>query len=111
MGQVPAMAEYLGSELRAAGIPEADIHIFPLGETASFVARYRGDGSEATDRADGAHGRRYGRPEDWERDPFKLIEENGYFYGRGTLDVKNGVTSITATLLRLKAEKFVPTRI
>src|SRR5262249_31323399 len=50
------------------------------------------------------------RPEDWERDPFKLVEENGYFYGRGTLDIKSGVTSITATLLRLKAEKFVPTR-
>ena len=27
-------------------------------------------------------------PEDWQRDPFKLIEENGYFFGRGTQDVK-----------------------
>jgi acetylornithine deacetylase/succinyl-diaminopimelate desuccinylase-like protein len=111
MGQVPAMAEYLGGELRAAGIPEADIHIFPLGETASFVARYRGDGSGGRPIVLMAHMDVVtARPEDWERDPFKLIEENGYFYGRGTVDIKNGVTSIVATLLRLKAEKFVPTR-
>ena len=71
MGQVPAMAEYLGSELRAAGIPEADIHIFPLGETASFVARYRGDGSGGRPIVLMAHMDVVtARPEDWERDPF-----------------------------------------
>ena len=47
--------------------------------------------------------------EDWERDPFELIEENGFFYGRGTYDVKQGVVAITSTFLRLKAEGFVPT--
>src|SRR5262245_58736679 len=44
-GQTPAMAKYLAEELRGAGIPDADIHILPLGETASLVVRYRGDGS------------------------------------------------------------------
>ena len=48
--------------------------------------------------------------EDWERDPFTLIEENGYFYGRGTYDDKQGVVALTSTFLRLKAEKFVPSR-
>jgi acetylornithine deacetylase/succinyl-diaminopimelate desuccinylase-like protein len=48
--------------------------------------------------------------EDWERNPFELIEENGFFYGRGTYDVKQGIVAITSTFLRLKAEKFVPTR-
>ena len=48
--------------------------------------------------------------EDWERDPFQFIEENGYFYGRGTFDDKQGVVAITSTFLRLKAEKFVPNR-
>jgi len=47
---------------------------------------------------------------DWERDPFKLIEEKGYFFGRGTSDIKNGVALLTATFLNLRAEKFVPTR-
>jgi acetylornithine deacetylase/succinyl-diaminopimelate desuccinylase-like protein len=50
------------------------------------------------------------RREDWQRDPFTLVEENGFFYGRGTLDVKGGVTSLASTFLRLKAERFVPTR-
>jgi acetylornithine deacetylase/succinyl-diaminopimelate desuccinylase-like protein len=48
--------------------------------------------------------------EDWQRDPFTLIEENGYFFGRGTLDIKNGVTALAATFLRLKSVGFVPTR-
>jgi len=50
------------------------------------------------------------KPEDWQRDPFKLIEENGFFFGRGTLDIKSGVVSLTSTFLRLKSEGYVPTR-
>ena len=42
------------------------------------------------------------KPEDWQRDPFKLIEENGYFFGRGTEDIKSGVTVLAAHLHRLK---------
>ena len=41
---------------------------------------------------------------DWQRDPYRLIEENGFFYGRGTSDVKQEVALLTATFLRLKAE-------
>ncbi len=48
--------------------------------------------------------------EDWERSPFELIEENGFFYGRGTYDDKQGVVAITSTFLRLKSEGFVPSR-
>ncbi|MBU6252987.1 MAG: M20/M25/M40 family metallo-hydrolase [Alphaproteobacteria bacterium] len=48
--------------------------------------------------------------EDWPRDPFKMVEENGYFYGRGTTDMKNGIVAITHSLLRLKAEGFQPKR-
>jgi acetylornithine deacetylase/succinyl-diaminopimelate desuccinylase-like protein len=49
-------------------------------------------------------------PEDWERDPYTLVEEDGYFFGRGTLDIKAGVAILTTTFLRLKAEGFTPTR-
>jgi acetylornithine deacetylase/succinyl-diaminopimelate desuccinylase-like protein len=48
--------------------------------------------------------------EDWSRDPFKLIEEDGYLYGRGTVDMKNGIAAITNALLWLKAEGFRPKR-
>ena len=89
LGQVPVMAKYLAGKLRAAGFPEEDIHILPLGETASFVARYRGDGSGGRPILLTAHMDVVtANPEEWERDPFTLIEENGYFFGRGTLDIK-----------------------
>lgn len=110
-GQVPTMARYLADRFRKAGFPEADIHILPSGETASLVVRYRGSGKGGKPILVVAHMDVVtAKPEDWERDPFKLIEENGYFFGRGTLDIKGEIALITATFLRLKAEKFVPTR-
>ncbi len=110
-GNVPLVAKYLAERFQAGGFPAADIHILPLGETASLVVRYRGNG-------------RGGRPidfmahmdvvtakrSDWQRDPYRLIEESGFFFGRGTSDVKQEVALLTATFLRLKAEGFVPTR-
>jgi acetylornithine deacetylase/succinyl-diaminopimelate desuccinylase-like protein len=110
-GQVPAMAAYLADRFRAAGFPEADIHSVPLGKTASLVVRYRGTGGGGRPIALLAHMDVVtAKPEDWQRDPFTLVEENGFFYGRGTYDVKDGVTTLTSTFLRLRAEGFVPTR-
>lgn len=111
LGQVPAMAAYLSGEFRSAGFPEADIKLLPLGETASLVVRYRGDGTGGRpillmSHMDVVTAKR----EDWKRDPFALVEENGYFYGRGTFDIKNGVTALTSAFLRLKSEGYVPTR-
>lgn len=111
LGQVPVMANYLAGEFRAASFPESDIHVFPLGETGSLVVRYRGDGSGGKPILLMAHMDVVtAKREDWQRDPFTLVEENGYFFGRGTYDVKESLTSLTATFLRLKAEGFVPTR-
>lgn len=111
LGKVPAMAAYLAGEFRRGGFPETDIHVLPLGETASLVVRYRGDGTGGRPILLLAHMDVVtAKQKDWQRDPFTLVEENGYFYGRGTLDVKNGVAGLTATFLRLKSEGFVPTR-
>jgi acetylornithine deacetylase/succinyl-diaminopimelate desuccinylase-like protein len=111
LGQVPAMAQYLAGRFRDAGFPEADIHILPVGETASLVVRYRGTGRGGRPILLLAHMDVVtAKPEEWERDPFQLIEEHGYFFGRGTLDNKQGVTVLTSTFLRLKREGFVPTR-
>lgn len=110
-GQVPVMANYLAEQFRAAGFPESDIHIIPYGETAAMVVRYRGNGTGGKPIALMAHMDVVtAKPEDWQRDPFKLIEENGYFYGRGTEDIKSGVTVLAANFIRLKKEGFVPTR-
>ena len=50
------------------------------------------------------------RREDWSFDPFVLTEQDGYFYGRGTLDVKGGAATLVAAFLRLRQERWVPDR-
>ncbi|MGH8176431.1 MAG: M20/M25/M40 family metallo-hydrolase [Steroidobacter sp.] len=111
LGQVPIMANYLADQFRRAGFPEGDVHILPVGETASLVVRYRGDGSGGKPILLLAHMDVVtAKPEEWERDPFTLVEEDDFFFGRGTLDNKQGVTLLTTTFLRLKKEGFVPTR-
>lgn len=116
-GLVPILAEYLANQFSAAGFADEDIHLVPFTvaddeATAGLVVRYRGDGSAGQkpmalmahmDVVDAL-------PQDWQRDPFTLIEEDGYFFGRGALDDKFGVTMLTTTFLRLKREGFVPTR-
>lgn len=110
-GQVPVMAQYLAEQFRAGGFAAQDIHILPLGETASLIVRYRGDGSGGRPVLAMAHMDVVtAKPEDWKHDPFKLSEDGGYFFGRGTLDIKVGVVCITEAFLRLKAEGFVPRR-
>jgi acetylornithine deacetylase/succinyl-diaminopimelate desuccinylase-like protein len=47
-------------------------------------------------------------PEDWSVDPFKLTQQEGWFYGRGTIDMKDGDAALVESLIRLKSEKFVP---
>ncbi len=112
LGNVPEIANYLASELIAAGFPEEDVEVVPLGETVSLVAKYRGDGSSGKgpilllghmDVVEAL-------AEDWVRPPFELTTDDVYFYGRGTVDNKFGVTQLTSTFIRLKKEGFVPNR-
>ena len=110
-GQVPALLASLAEQFRAAGFPEADVRIVPLGDTAAMVVRYRGDGSGGrpillmshADVVTADHAQ-------WRTDPFTLTEQNGFYYGRGTFDVKIGLVAQMSTLLRMKAAAVVPTR-
>ncbi|NOZ43031.1 MAG: M20/M25/M40 family metallo-hydrolase, partial [Alphaproteobacteria bacterium] len=106
------MAVYLASEFRKAGFAKRDIHILPKGETAALVVRYRGDGSSGKKPILllGHMDVVSARPKDWQRPPFTLTRDDKYFYGRGTLDNKLGVTMLTATFIRLKKQGFVPNR-
>lgn len=110
-GQVPAMARYIEETLRAGGVPAGDILLLPHGETAALLVRL--PGSDASVRPILFSGHMDvvdARPEDWERDPFTLIEENGYFFGRGTGDNKAGIASMVSTILRLTAAGDRPAR-
>jgi len=111
-GEVPAMADYLAGLFRDAGFPAEDVEVIPSDETAALVVRYRGDGTSGKKPilflghmdVVGAN------PEDWELDPFALTEKDGYFFGRGTIDNKYGITNLTQTFLRLKESGFTPDR-
>jgi acetylornithine deacetylase/succinyl-diaminopimelate desuccinylase-like protein len=50
------------------------------------------------------------KPEDWSVDPFAFTEQDGYFYGRGTIDMKDGDAALAESLIRLKRERFLPER-
>ena len=112
LGNVPKVANYLASELIAAGFPKEDVEILPIGETAALIARYRGNGSSGKPpilllgHMDVVEA----RPEDWVRPPFELTKDDTYFYARGTLDNKFGVAQITSTFIRLMKEGFTPNR-
>jgi acetylornithine deacetylase/succinyl-diaminopimelate desuccinylase-like protein len=101
-----------------AGVPRfpaEDVTIVPFklpaDETAALVVRYRGDGTGGKPILLLAHMDVVtAKRSDWERDPYTLVEENGFFYGRGTYDVKHGITQLATVFLRLKAEKYVPKR-
>ncbi|WP_380877008.1 peptidase M20 [Sphingomonas sp. DBB INV C78] len=109
-GQVPAYAEYLAGVLKAAGFPAEDITIQRRGETATLVARYRGTGKGKPIILSGHMDVVEAKRSDWERDPFVAVVENGYVYGRGSMDNKAGVTVMVQTLARLKQEGFRPGR-
>ncbi len=109
-GQVPAMVAYLKGVLTKAGVPAADIATLDSGEAQAMLVRVPGRErgrpilfSAHMDVVDA-------RPEDWERSPFTLIEENGLFFGRGTSDNKAGVAALVSTILRLQEAKLQPER-
>lgn len=109
-GEVPKMAKYLASRFKAAGFAQKDIEILPVGETASLIVTYRGTGEKAPILFLGHMDVVEAKREDWERDPFRFIEEDGYFFGRGTSDNKLGIAQLTAAFIRLKREGFRPNR-
>lgn len=110
-GQVPAMVSYLETVLRDAGVPAENIAKLPNGETVGMLVRVPGSDQNAKPILFSAHMDVVdARPEDWKRDPYKLIEEGGFFYGRGTLDNKAGVVAMMSTILRLQKANKKPRR-
>jgi acetylornithine deacetylase/succinyl-diaminopimelate desuccinylase-like protein len=110
-GNVTAAAEAMAERFRTAGFPAEDIHVDgPKPNKKNLVVRL--------------HGRGAGKPilfiahldvvealrQDWSMDPFKFNEVDGFFYGRGTSDIKQGDTILVANFIRLKKEGWIPAR-
>src|SRR6266487_4410357 len=102
-GSTTKAAELLAARFRAAGFPAADVQIVgpDSGTDAkdkNLIVRYRGSGKRRPILLIGHLDVVEARRADWVLDPFKLTERDGHFYGRGTLDMKNGDASWVASL-------------
>jgi acetylornithine deacetylase/succinyl-diaminopimelate desuccinylase-like protein len=111
-GDTTALARAIARRMLDAGFPSADVQV--VGDTpkrGNLVVRYRGSGSGRPPVLFIAHlDVVEARREDWSVDPFALLEKDGYYYGRGTLDVKGGGATLAAAFVRLRGEGFVPDR-
>jgi carboxypeptidase PM20D1 len=108
--QVPALAEFLKQQLIMGGFPAQDVQVSRIAGTATLVARYRGTGSKRPMLISNHMDVVEAVASDWTRDPFTMVTENGYHYGRGVYDNKLDVALTVSTFLRLKKEGFIPSR-
>ena len=113
IGSTTVAAQAMSKRLLDAGFPAADVVVVgPNDRKGNMVARYRGKaGSKLRPvliigHLDVVEARR----EDWTTDPFKFVEQDGYYYGRGTQDMKSDDAIAVADFIRLKKEGFVPNR-
>src|SRR4051812_21228892 len=110
-GDTAKAAEAMAARLRAAGFPDGDVHAFsPAPRKGNLVARLRGTGARKPilllAHIDVVPASR----ENWSTDPFKLIEQDGYFYARGSGDDKYMAAAFIANLIRYRQEGYKPDR-
>jgi acetylornithine deacetylase/succinyl-diaminopimelate desuccinylase-like protein len=115
VGSVTRAAEAMAKRFRAAGFPAADVQVLvPAGKPTkgNLVVRYRGRSAGGAKpilllaHIDVVAARR----EEWPRDPFTMVEQNGYFLGRGTADDKAMAAIFVANVLRYKQQGWRPDR-
>jgi acetylornithine deacetylase/succinyl-diaminopimelate desuccinylase-like protein len=110
-GSVTAASEAMAQRLRAAGFPESDIHVVgPNERKKNLVVRLHGTGKRKPVLLIGHLDVVEARREDWTTNPFQFVETDGYYYGRGTQDMKDGDAILLTTLIRFKKEGYRPDR-
>ena len=111
-GSTTIAAKAVAKRLIAAGIPQADVQIVgPAGsKNHSLVARLRGAGKRKPILLLAHLDVVTARQADWSVEPYKLTEKDGFFYGRGTSDIKDGAALLVAALIQLKRDGVVPDR-
>jgi acetylornithine deacetylase/succinyl-diaminopimelate desuccinylase-like protein len=111
VGDTFAAAKAMGARLTAAGFAKADVQVFQTApKRGNLVARLRGTGKRKplllVAHIDVVEAKR----EDWTTDPFKLVEKDGYFHGRGTGDDKYMAVAWVVNMIRWKKEGYKPDR-
>lgn len=111
VGNMTTAANEVAARLHTAGFPESDVVVLgPDARHGNIVARIHGTGAHKPilflAHLDVVEANR----SDWSVDPFKLTEKDGFFYGRGTSDIKDGDAILVADFIRLKQEGYKPDR-
>ncbi len=113
-GSCTLAAERMAARMKAAGFADSQLHLFATPEhpkEGGLVAVYPGTSKTAKPILLVAHiDVVEAKREDWERDPFVMVEEGGYFYGRGTLDDKAQAAVWVDTLIRFRQQGHKPRR-
>ena len=111
VGNVTTAAEAMAQRLRNAGFAEDDLHVAgPNARKKNLVVRFRGTGKHKPILFIGHLDVVEALRTDWTTDPFEFIEKDGFFYGRGTEDMKEGDAILATNFIRLRKENFVPDR-
>jgi acetylornithine deacetylase/succinyl-diaminopimelate desuccinylase-like protein len=110
-GDTAQAAEAMAARLKTGGLAEDDVHAFsPAPRKGNLVARLRGTGARKPillmAHLDVVPANR----EDWSVEPFKLTEQDGYFYARGSGDDKYMAAALVTNLIRYKQEGYKPDR-
>jgi len=114
VGSCTAAAEAMSARLKSAGFPASDVQVLAPPERprdGALLATLHGSDKTAPAMLLLAHiDVVEAHREDWQRDPFTLVEENGFFYGRGVSDDKAMAAVFTDSFVRYRKEGFTPRR-
>src|SRR5580658_2922444 len=106
-------ARSMAKRLLDAGFPESDVKVLvPVGRSnkGNLVARLRGTGASKPILMIGHLDVVEALRADWTTDPFQFVEKDGFFYGRGTQDMKSQDAMMVTTFIRFKKEGYRPSR-
>src|SRR6516165_2228526 len=110
-GDTARAADAMAARLRAAGFADVDVQVFkPAPRKGNLVARLHGTGARKPILLLAHIDVVEAKPQDWTTDPFKLVEKDGYFYGRGSGDDKFMAATFVANMIRYKEEGYKPDR-
>lgn len=111
VGNVTTAADAMAARLRDAGFTGNDVVVDgPNDRKKNLVARIHGTGQRKPMLFIGHLDVVEARREDWSTDPFQFVEKDGYFYGRGTDDMKAGDAILVTNFIRMKKENYKPDR-
>jgi len=113
LGNVTTATTAMQKRFQDAGFAAEDVHLLgPDARKMNLVVRIKAVGTPAEKpvvflcHIDVVEALRA----DWSTDPFQFVEKDGYYYGRGTQDMKDSDAALVATFLRLHREGYKPKR-